>query len=168
LKTVLLFFLSIALLVHADRPIKKDEILECVFYHLSETGTLRQDRHGFVYVDVSDEYIYKTVDYLESEGFHLPPYFCGRDGHGAHITVISAEEARRKGVVIQEDGQPIFFKVKDCKIIASMREDVDAFCILTIEAPNLDAIRKKYGLGKYPYEYHITIGFRTRGLQDAA
>jgi hypothetical protein len=155
--------------VHADKACEK--IRDYIFEHLSESGTLKQDDSGFVYIDIDNNYIYKLIDFIKEQGFEKPPYFSWPNGHGAHISVIYAAEAESYDIgKIEERGKPIYFKIKGCKIVNPPSwEGVESVYILTVEVPILDKIRKKYGLPKPKYDYHITIGIkRSQELEEEA
>lgn len=123
-------------------------------------GQLKQDKQGFVFVDIDDRYIDDLMALIQAEGFEKPPYFNQPDLVGAHITVISAEEAEENAIgKIDELGMEIPFSIKACEIIEFKKwEDVDFLYLVTIKAPLLEEIRKKYGLAKTPHDFHITIG----------
>lgn len=150
---ILFAFISLSSIFYAS---PQSEIKSYIEHNLETCGTLEQTEKGFVYVKVSDEFIYSLQEMIIPEGFSPPPYF-GEKLVGAHITVIKADEALTDK--IEELGEKIFFEVIECQIVYPHHFDgVDAAYILTIESPELDAIREKYGLRKPIYPFHITIG----------
>ena len=129
------------------------KMLDYVFENLPECGTLKQDKYGFTYVDIPDDYIYGLVP----EGFEPPDYF-GPELVGAHISVIYQPEAVEYNLVGKVKETPVSFTVTDCAIV---HPDPDSeLCILVVESPKLERIRKFYGLPKAKYPFHITIGVR--------
>lgn len=144
-------------------PSTCDKIKEYIFTHLNETGVLKQDRWGFVYVDLDDKYILDLNGFIADKGFDTPPYFGGADMHGAHISVIYADEAQAHKLVgkIKEVGSTIHFRVKSCTTVQPKSwKNVDEVYILTVDAPILAKLRKKYGLPPSHYDFHITIGVK--------
>lgn len=141
-------------------------ILEYIQHEMPLCGVLKKSE-DFVYVDVDDCYIHKLVTFIEKEGFEEPPYFEG--GVGAHITVMYSDEVKKYGIKdIQECGEIIYFSVKECKVVTPPRwEEIEEVYFVTVEAPELDCIRKKYGLPKREYDFHITIGVKPKKLKAA-
>lgn len=128
-------------------------------------GILKQDSAGFTYVDLDDLYIHDLIEPLKADGFEEPPYF-GPGLHGAHISVISAQEAADHNLVskISQVGAPVYFKIKNAEIVNPPSQLDSEFYILTIESPYLDLLRKEYGLSKSTYPFHITIGVKKANL----
>lgn len=145
-----------------------DKIKNYIFENLPETGILKQDAMGYVYVDLDDRYINKLIEFIQKEGYERPPYFSPPNGHGAHITVIYADEAKKIGK-INEVGREIAFKIKDCKVIhPHQHPELDGIYLITVQAPLLKRIRKKYGLPPQKYDLHITIGWKYREEEKKA
>lgn len=163
MKLFLAIFICLGSLCYPDdSPKDRAKILDHIFYNFPESGTLCQDKDGFVFVDISDDYINQLLQYILPENFESPPFFQRANGHGAHISVIYSHEAKKNRIKIKEAGQSIYFKVTDCKIVDSNQPQWEATCILKIEAPNLVNLRKKYGLAELNYDFHITIGVKKR------
>ncbi len=169
------YFLAIAFLLGSeayaavDRPCAK--ILDYVEKNLKLSGTLKQDKQGFVYVDVDNDYICKLTGLIEDPGFVQPDYFQGEYRYGAHVSVIyAAEAARYKMGKLEEAGRTVHFHVCRCEIVATERDPaIDSYYFLIIESPELSEIRRKYGLPQPKYPFHITIGVKYADLeyQDA-
>lgn len=155
-RNFLLLFLVVFSALLADKTC--EQISEYVFKNLPEYGQLKQDDLGFVYVDVDDAYINKLIPFLSDEGFEKPSYF-GPGFHGAHISVIYVDEAFQHHVgEIAEIGSTIYFKIRGCKIVEPPQRPGEFYYVLIVDAPNLNRLRKKYGLRKSKYDFHITIG----------
>lgn len=148
---------------YAQEAPAQSEVLEYAKTHLTNSGTL-QFSSGFAYVEVDDEYIFSLLPFIEKVGFIAPPYFGREDLVGAHVTVIYPHEVIEYGIQeIPECGQVISFTPKDCMVVHPPRmQDVDEVYFIVVEAPELDAIREKYGLPKRQYEFHITIGVKPK------
>jgi hypothetical protein len=135
--------------------------------HLPHEGTLKSSG-GFVYVDVDDDYIHKLVPMIQEYGFEEPPYFGNAGLVGAHITVIYPDEIKNHKISeIQEYGESISFTPQRCEAVYPPTWHGDEAYFIVVEAPELDAIREKYGLPKRKYDYHITIGAKPKAAKAA-
>jgi len=158
------FLLPLLLLVHHGFIEAKtcDKIVHYIFENLEVSGVLEQDANGFVYVKVDDDYIYKLHEFIADEGFDPPPYFDRELAHGAHITVMPSHEIESCNIgKIDELGSTVFFRIKSCQIWrpTSWRSVSDVY-VVTVDAPFLEKIRKKYRLPTAKYDFHITIGVK--------
>jgi hypothetical protein len=137
------------------------QIIEYIFDNFTEAGELKQDDRGFVYVDLDDQYVYKLNEFIKDQGFEIPPYF-GPNMYGAHISVVYSKESEKYQLgEIAEVGSTIYFRPVGCKTVPpGSWADVEEVYVITVDAPILDKIRKKYGLPKSTYDFHITIGVK--------
>ena len=94
---------------------------------------------------------------LEEEGFREPPYFRTPEAPGAHISVFYVDEH----IHPKEVGQTFHFKLNDIVIVHPSR--TASYAVLQFEAPELEALRKKYGLSPklHGYEFHISLAKKT-------
>ncbi|MBS3904290.1 MAG: hypothetical protein KGZ39_03065 [Simkania sp.] len=143
-------------------------VLDYINKQLPHCGVLKES-NGFVYLDVTDDYIHKLISIIQENGFEEPPYFGSSELVGAHITVVYQNEAKKYGVgEIQEQGETICFTPKGCKVVHPPHwQEVDEIYLVVIEAPELDRIRKKYGLPRREYDFHITIGVKPKAIKAA-
>jgi len=162
---IILFSLSFAQEIPAPSC---PAILNYIEENLPYCGILKNS-HGFVYVDLDDEYIHKLITFIQQDGFQEPPYFGDAGLVGAHITVIYPEETTKYGIQeIEECGEIISFVPKDCRAVHPPRwKRIDEVYFIAIEAPQLDKIREKYGLPKREYDFHITIGVKPKLAKSA-
>lgn len=160
------YFLPLLLLLgqpaFSEAPVCQDKILH-YSQQLPHSGVLK-NRGDFLYVDVEDGYIHKLIREIESEGFIEPPYFGSSDLVGAHITVMYPDEMKEYGIQdVEECGQTIEFSLKDCQLVSPPRwKEVESVYVLTVEAPELDSLRAKYGLPEKRHAFHITIGLKLK------
>lgn len=151
---VMLFF---AQSIYTEEIPHREEILIYSEMELPHYGTLKCGPTGLIYLDVSNDYITELVKFIEADGFLDSTCLDGPNTIGAHISVISGKEARSLKN-FKELGQEFFFIIKDCiKVNPPLWKAVDELYILVVEAPELDAIRNKYGLLNKLHEFHITI-----------
>ncbi len=163
----LFMLLGMARLGADDAVCKK--IMDYVFENLPQSGTLYQDEKGFVYLDLDDNYILKLNSFIEDQGFKIPPYF-GDEMHGAHITVITAQESEKHDLIggIIEIGQKYHFLCTGCKEVHPPKwPDIDDVYVITIKAPILTKLRKQYGLKRPQFDFHITIGVKYKEAKAA-
>lgn len=152
----------------AQEPPSCSPILDYIHENLSCHGTL-ENSDGFVYVDVDDRYIRELIKFIKKEGFEEPPYFGRSDLVGAHITVVYPEEMKKYNVqCIEECGTSIQFIPRSCQIVHPPRwEEIDEVYFIVVDVPQLDDLRKKYGLPKREYDFHITIGVKPKIAKSA-
>lgn len=169
MRIFLLIFLFLFSTCYADgKPKNHEKIMEYAFYHLDATGILRQSGNGMVYIEVPDAYIHNLFPFIQEEGFVLPTSLDGPNALGAHISVIYGGEAQNYRIGgVHERNFKVFFKISGCKIVPLNQADYESACVLSIEAPHLDKLRKKYGLPAMKYEYHITIGMKPKAKKAA-
>lgn len=165
MKLKILVFLSIFVIscfgcLAAEAP-SCSKLIEYAEHQLPHWGVLKNS-DGFVYVDLDDDYIHQLVGLID--GYEEPPYFEGMYTAGAHISVIYPNE---KVGEIEECGQMIPFTIKDCQVVHPPRwKEIDEVYFIVVEAPELDALRMKYGLPKREYEFHITIGIKKQSVNQ--
>jgi hypothetical protein len=139
------------------------QVMDYVENNLAHCGVLKMTE-TFVYVDVDDAYINTLISLIEKEGFEKPPYFGNPYTEGAHISVMYNDEvAKYKIMNIPECGEVIYFTPKTCKIVHPVTwRAMDEVYLITVDAPELEKIRKKYGLPLNQFEFHITIGVKPK------
>lgn len=160
IKYLLLSFIITSCALYSEEVPHRETILNDA-QELPHWGTLTQLKSdGFVFVNVSNDYIEKLLQILEADGFMSPIQFDGPDPIGAHISVIYGSEAARIGNILEE-GQVISFTIKDCILVQpnGWNEIEQVYCIV-VDAPELDQLRESYGLPKKLYDFHITIGVK--------
>lgn len=158
---------------------------------LPNIGEVKVTDRGFVFVDISDEYIHRSVKVLQDLGYEFePPEYFGGDGSigssGAHITLLNEEEhtdlvkrfeGEDKPAAQLEKlegklriGQEINFKQGQCIVVAKEQwglsnKRADLY-VLQVEAPNLTRIRSDCQLPQVKYPFHITLAIRFRSRRQ--
>jgi hypothetical protein len=155
-----------ALLSLASQIHPSTDLLEASQNALPHEGIVKKSA-GFVYVDLDDAYIHSLIPFIQKEGFIEPPYFSNPDSVGAHISIIYPDEMEQYGLSeIPECGQIIHFDPVECKVVHPPRwKEIDEVYFIVVDAPQLDAIRARYGLPKREFAYHITIGVKPLVIQ---
>lgn len=144
-------------------PLSESQVMECVG-RLPLSGTLERSS-DFLFVKIDDCFIYDVLSLIEREGFSSPPYF-GEGRVGAHISIAFPNELE-KIPNIPECGSKVSFTLRSCEVIQLQSESeilagIDELYLLVIDAPELDALREKYGLPKSKYPFHITLGAKQK------
>jgi len=130
-------------------------------------GKLKQDSEGFVFIDVDNNFIDGMYPLIDEEEIEKPPYF-GKDGIGAHVSVISPDEIDEDNKLdIKEIGDTINFKIKE---VYSTNPDgwdeMSKVWFVSIDAPELGKLRKKYDLPETyknkNHDFHITIAIKRK------
>lgn len=128
--------------------------------HPTLEGELCRDERGFVYVKVKDEIIFELNKMFGNSS--LPPYF-GKGLHGAHVTTIPVAELSKE-IPISEIGKTIKFNIGFYDALKPQDfKGVSEVSFLSLHAPELDALRSKYGLTpkiKGSHDFHITFGVK--------
>lgn len=125
-------------------------------FHVSNMGVLKQKENGFVYLDVSNDFIKEIVPLLEIPGEIRPRPTASRS-IGAHISVFHEQEA----ITPRELGCTFAFEVKEIRSFTlHTRDGLKKLWVIAVESPELEALRVSYGLSPKlkGYDFHITLG----------
>jgi hypothetical protein len=134
-----------------------DKLMEHVD-NLPKIGKIAYTQRRLLYLDVSDEYIYRLFPLIQDKNATIPDYFAG-DGIGAHISVIYPEESQ--ALYKEEIGKEYQFTITGAaRTIINHKH----YFLVTASSPGLLAIRHKYHLSDqlslkgFLIDFHITIG----------
>lgn len=129
-------------------------------------GRLYVSSSGYLMLSVPNAFVRGAFDALDEVGAELPP---GPDGKlNAHISIARPEEVEAMGGAdkITERGHVFRYntgKLKTC--IPSGWDDVSRVWFIEVNSPELQNLRKSYGLSPLPkYPFHITIGIRKKNV----
>ncbi len=136
---------------------------------LPMTGVLKMKGNGYVYLDVSNDYLTKLFPNLILDGHLRPTNSFGKE-EGAHITVVKDTEIAEG---IENDiGNSYTFQVTELRVITSWGQlksspnnYIDVVTgyrwVLAVESEELEKLRVDYGLSPLidRHDFHITIGF---------
>lgn len=144
---------------HNYETIENPTVLEYAIRQLPHTGVLTQHSDGFVYLKVDNDYIHVLFPMLRAHGFHKPPYFRRPGAVGAHISVMYKDEIPYHKP-IAEIGK--VFTFTPTKLALVRVKGRTQYIILEIQSPELEELRKKYGLSPYlkNHAFHISIAKR--------
>ncbi len=122
---------------------------------LPQEGILQQASDGFVYLKVSDDYVYKLFPLLEEKGFNIPNSFNRDSPIRAHISVMYKDDGERLSPITQLGETFSFSPIH----VVEVRNGSKEYIIIEVHAPALDILRSSYGLPPkiMHHEFHITI-----------
>lgn len=130
------------------------------------SGKLKKTDDGFCYIDVDDKVIDGLKSLIKEDNIKKPPYF-GKDGIGAHISVISDKENPNNKLNIEEIGKEFNFKLGDFYCVKPEGwKEMEMVWFVEFDAPELKKLRIKYDLpesynGK-GHNFHCTIAVRSK------
>ena len=145
---------------------KQSHVLE-IANSLPHVGTLKQKSNGYVYLDISNEYITKIFPNLILDG-HLRPTASFGSEEGAHITII--KETENSSEIEDKIGKQFTFEVKELRTVRSMKPSnymgkppsyMGDRWVIAVESAELEELRMNCGLSPLvnQHDFHISIGF---------
>jgi len=161
IKNKVIFFLCYIVLSFSSLGAKDDFRLEDQpnaleqAHSIKSCGVLKQKENGFVYLDVSNEFVTSILPLLEHEG-RLSPRPTSSKSIGAHISVFYEKEE----IVPKELGEVFSFKVKEIRTFTlSSRDGLKKLWVIAVDSPELGQLRESYGLSPKlkGYDYHISL-----------
>jgi len=131
------------------------------------TGTLYGSRSGWLLLTVPNAVARGLFDALHEQGVELPR---NRDGKlNAHISVMNPGELARIGGLdkISERGHSFRYNLGAIKTVRPTTwNGVSRVWYVSITSPELQALRRSYGLSSLPnenkHEFHCTFAIRKR------
>lgn len=134
---------------------------------LPQMGVLKKKSNGYIYLDITNEYVTKIFPNLILDGY-LRPTASFESEEGAHITVM--KETENCPGIEKEMGREFFFVVKELRKVPSFKKGgwngqtsyhTGDRWMLAVEAPELEELRRCYGLSPLvdQHDFHISIGF---------
>lgn len=135
---------------------------------LEQKGILKQKDNGYLYVEVSNDYIAEALSVIEAQGKMVPPrHYTSKKGIGAHISVMYENEQILNEIwEIKELGQEFTFNVMELRTVKLNKDNqVQKLWLLAVAAPELEKLREDYGLPSKlkGHDFHITIGTQVPG-----
>ena len=133
--------------------------------HLPREGWVAQNPSGMVFIDLDDDWIFSIQNLLAEYGYEVPPYFYPPQPVGAHITLVTSDEAKKKGLMggEVEVGQRVKFRVSKCHVSFPRNRSygLEARFKVRVNGKELDRIRKRM-VGKVVPRggFYIVVGVR--------
>ena len=148
-----------------NQAIPQLKLLQWVWKHKPVlSAELKQDKNGFTYLDIPDEYVRSLFKYFEIDQAQLPPYF-GRKMAGAHVSILSSNEMKMKpGLTIGELGKKFDFRIVDMRSLKPEGwKGVDKVYFLTLRCLEAESMRSGYGFSpeiSEHHDFHLTFGMQ--------
>lgn len=138
----------------------------------SLAGTLYLSETGWILLSVPNAFARGVFAAMDEPGIELPP---GPDGKfNAHISVMRKEEVERigGGDKVTERGKQFGYRLGGLySIVPENWPGVSKVWYARVHSPELQALRKSYGLSALPgeskYDFHIAVAVRRRGVLGA-
>lgn len=130
---------------------------------IQQKGILKQKDNGYLYIEVSNDFIADALELIKAPGRIVPPrHYTSKKGIGAHISVMYENELITNEIwEIKELGQEFTFSVLELRTVKIVRDNkVKKLWLLAVEAPGLEKLRESYGLSPKlkGHDFHITVG----------
>lgn len=143
------------------------QVIETVI-QIQQKGILKQKDNGYLYLEVSKDFIAEALPLLEVPGKIVPPrHYTSKKGIGAHISVIYENEQIGNEIwEIKELGQEYTFTVMELRTVKINKDNkVKKLWLIAVTAPELEKLRESYGLSPKlkNHDFHITIGTQVPG-----
>jgi hypothetical protein len=143
------------------------QVLETVV-QFEQKGILKQKDNGYLYVEVSRDFIAEALPLIDAQGKIVPPrHYTSKKGIGAHISVMYENEQILNEIwEIKELGQEFTFTVMELRTVKLNKDNkVKKLWLLAVAAPELAKLRESYGLSSRlkGHDFHITIGTQVPG-----
>ena len=136
------------------------------------TGRLYASQSGWILLSVPNNVVRGLFDAMQEPGISLPP---GSNGgpFNAHISVMRSEEVEQIGGAdkITERGHFFSYQLGQLKSVTPLGwDDVSKVWFVEVKSPELQALRKSYGLPALPnrngteLQFHITVAVRKKNV----
>ena len=131
-------------------------------YAIEHKGTLKQKDNGYLYVEVSKDFIAQILPLIQAPGKLDPPkHYKSKKGIGAHISVMYENERIDREIWnINELGQEFSFSILELRTVKVTRDNkMKKLWLLAVSCPELEALRERYGLTPRlkGHDFHITL-----------
>lgn len=166
-------FLVVALLAvfsvfaEVDYHVENQTVVIEKALQLEHKGVLKQKANGYLYIDVSDDYIAQILPLIDASGIDAPgrlvppTHYTSRRGIGAHISVMYENEQIENEVwEVDELGQEFSFSILELRTVKMNRDNrMKKIWLLAVSSPELESLREKYGLSPklHGHDFHITL-----------
>lgn len=138
------------------------QVIETVV-KIQQKGILKQKDNGYLYLEVSKDFIAEALPLIDVPGKIVPPrHYTSKKGIGAHISIMYENEQILNEIwEIKELGQEFTFTVRELRTVKLNKDNkVKKLWLIAVSAPELEKLRESYGLSSKlkNHDFHITIG----------
>lgn len=146
-----------------DQPVVIEKVIQ-----FEQKGILKQKDNGYLYVEVSNDFIGEALPLIHAQGKIVPPrHYTSKKGIGAHISVMYENEQIQNEIwEISELGQEFTFTVMELRTVKINKDNkLKKLWLIAVAAPELERLRESYGLSSKlkNHDFHITIGTQVPG-----
>jgi hypothetical protein len=134
-------------------------------------GTLYLASTGWLLLGVPNALVYGIYAAMREPGASLPPGPGPGGRLNAHVTVMRPEELARVGGPdrVTERGKQFHYSLgRLVTVEPASWQGVDRVWMVTVHSPELQALRRSYGLSSLPnggrHAFHVTVAVRRRGV----
>ena len=134
------------------------------------TGCLFVSPDGWLLLSVPNALVRGVFSAIDQPGVELPPWN-GTRQLVAHISVMRPEELAGIGGAdkVTERGKRFSYRIGGLVTVKPDGwKEVETAWLLQITSPQLQALRRSYGLSSLPndgkYAFHVTVAIRRRGV----
>jgi hypothetical protein len=135
------------------------------------SGMLYLSGRGFACLSVPNALVRGVFDAMDEPGAELPPSGPDEDRLNAHITVMRPEEIAAFGgpEKLTERGKRFRYRIGGLvTAVPSGWPDISRVWMLRVYSPELQSLRKSYGLTPLPnnnqFDFHISVAARKKGV----
>lgn len=137
----------------------------------SLAGRLYASSSGWILLAVPNAVVNGLFSALDEPGIELPPTH-GKAFYDAHISVMRKEEVEGLGGVdrISERGRMFHYQLGPIKTVRPAGwDEMSKVWFVEVKSPELEKLRKTYGLEPLPngYQFHITVAVRRKHVLGA-
>lgn len=128
-------------------------------------GKIYLSSSGWLLLSVPAALVRGAFDALNEPGIELYKY---EGSFNPHITIMTSDEVTSIGADnITDRGHTANYRISGLKHVKPSGKDISRVWFLEVKSPDLEKIRKSYGLTPLPkgdHQFHITIGARKTGV----
>lgn len=167
-KFVLTALLAVSALSAGDYHVENQPYVIERIAQVELKGILKQKDNGYLYVEVSRDFIAEALPLIEAQSAIVPPrHYTSKKGIGAHISVMYENEQIENEVwQIKELGQEFTFSLIELRTVKINKNNkLQKLWLIAVDAPDLEKLRESYGLSSKlkGHDFHITIGNQVPG-----
>ncbi len=127
---------------------------------------LLREKNGFFYLEVPQDLIEGFIKLIPRKGLDKPEKAIPPSDYvGAHISVITVEEAKKLKKSVKEVGETFEFKIEGIGVAEPQKwEDVKEVYFINVKSHELESLRKKYGFSRLikGHDFHISVAIKRR------
>ena len=126
---------------------------------------------GLIFIDLDDDWIFSVQKLLAEYGYEVPPYFYPPQPVGAHITLVTSDEAKKYGLEGQqvEIGRRVKFSVRRCSVSFPRNRSygLEARFKVWVKGQELSRIRRRVVGRVVPRSgFYIVVGVRRLAAKE--